>query len=340
MSTSAPNASPTLLSIVALETFFTPLPNITLPPPYTYKLTTYHRSTLHEVVERVYDADIVIMTTIPIRADALRPEASPRLKLIIAQASGTDSIDLAACAARGIRVLNSPNCNTNAVAQHAIALYFALRRSLLPTMQSLRMGQWPGRGTLMTDAYQAGGPPRSYRNETVVIVGHGGVGRAVEAILTGLGMRIVIAARRGAAAADTLGRVALEDALGMASVVILCCPRTPETQNLISRTELELMQPDCLLINVARGGVVDETALLEALRANKIAGAAVDVFDKEPASPDNSCLIADGSNDLNLIVTPHTAWIGAETTTNYQQLLQEYLAGFLLGSLPEDRFKI
>ncbi|KAK7749145.1 hypothetical protein SLS62_008433 [Diatrype stigma] len=358
-------ALPTHLNIVALETFFTPLPPLTVPSPHTFTLTSYNRTTPAELPSRIQDAHILITCIIPLRADALSAAAAPNLRLVVVLASGTDSVDLATCRARGIRVLNSPGCNADAVAEHAVALYFAARRSLVPTMADLRAGEWPRRGSLMTRAFAAGAAPRGCRDETAVVVGYGAVGRRVEALLSALGMRVVIAARKSAAAAaannppsssspssitttdsatiakpKTTERVPFEEALKMATVLVLCCPRTPDTLHMISEPQLATMRADAVIVNVARGGVVVEEALLAALREGKIAGAAVDVFDAEPAGPDTSPLLEpDAVQGLNLVTTPHMAWIGMDTNINLQRALQENIEGFLVGKVAEERVR-
>lgn len=344
MQTNSSDCSPSAfssqqLNVVALETFFTPIPPLSLPSPYAFTLAEYNKSTTEEIPERIKDADIVITTTVPLRAASLLPEVCPRLKLIAVMASGVDSIDLAACAARGIRVLNSPGCNVEAVAEHAVALYFAVRRSIVPTMRDLRAGEWPHRGTLMTGTYAAGRPPRACREETAVIVGYGGVGQTVAGMLGALGMKVVVAGRKGSSAAPE-GRVPFTEALRTATVIVLCCPRSPETLGLFSGPEFALMAEDAVLVNVARGGIVDEAALLKALKEGQIAGAAADVFDREPASADTCPLLGEEALGLNLVVTPHTAWIAAETTTNYQRVLQENINGFLQGKVAKERIRV
>lgn len=330
-------SSPTEFKIVALETFFTELPKLSVPSPHTFNLVEYNRTKVEEIPSRIKDADILITTTIPLRAEVLSKDVSPNLKLVAVVASGTDSIDLGACASRGIRVLSSPNCNVDAVAEHAVALYFATRRTIVPTMRDLQAGEWPLRGTLMKSAYAAGQPPRGCTEEIVTVIGHGGVGKKVSKMLAALGMKVVVAARKGAA--PTEGRVAFEEALAMATVVVLCCPRSPETLGLLAGPEFEKMREDAVLVNVARGGIVDELALLQALKDGQIAGAAVDVFGTEPAGPETSPLLGDDAQGLNLVVTPHTAWIGGMTTANYQRVLQENIDGFILDKVQSDRIK-
>lgn len=327
-------SSATHFNIVALETVFTPLPKLTVPAPHTFTLTEHHKTPIDQIPERIKDADVLITTTIPLRAANLSPEISPKLKLIVALAAGTDSIDLGVCKSRGIKVLNSPNCNSDSVAEHALALYFTLRRSVIPSMAELRAGTWPKRGTIMHTVYAAGEPPKSCRDETAVIVGYGNVGRKVSELLRQVGMTVIVAGRKGAFPVQE-GRVEFEEAIAKATVLVLCCPRSTDTLNLLTEREFGLMRRDALLINVSRGGVVNEHQLLAALRGGLIAGAGVDVFEKEPASPETSPLLSAEvlEQRLNLVTTPHTAWIGQQTTANYQKLLQKNLDAFILGTL-------
>ncbi|KFA81539.1 hypothetical protein S40288_09053 [Stachybotrys chartarum IBT 40288] len=329
---------PKHLNIVALETFYTPVPPLTVPSPHTFTLTEYDRTTLAELPKRIKDAHVLITTVITLRAELLSVEATPNLRLVAMVASGVDSIDLDACRARGIKVVNSPGCNVDAVAEHATALYFTLRRAVMPSMAALRAGEWPQKRTLMMTAYINGASPRSCARETAVIIGYGGVGKTLESILSALGMKVLVAARKGSDSVPP-GRVSFDEALKIATVVILCCPRTPETLNLLSSADFASMRPDALLINVARGGVVAEDALLEALEGGSIAGAGVDVFDTEPASAETSVLLRPETQRLNLVVTPHTAWVGMETTAHYQKVLQENIEGFLKGELVPERVK-
>jgi glycerate dehydrogenase len=155
-----------------------------------------------------------------------------------------------------------------------------------------------------------------------------------------LGMKIIVAGRKGASGPAPEGRVSFDEAMRTATVVVLCCPLSPETTGLISSPEFGLMREDAVVVNVARGGVVDEAALLAALKDGKIAGAGVDVFAKEPASPETSPLLGDDTHGLNLVTTPHTAWLGGGTVENYQRVLQENVDGFLFGKVAEDRIKV
>lgn len=358
---------PQHLNIVALETCYTPLPPIEVPAPHTFTLTTYESTTAEEAGARIADADIVIITVTPLRADALSAKQSPRLRLIAVMASGTDVIDLAACTARGIRVLNSAHCNTISLAEHVTSLYLATRRSLLPVMRAMTAGQWTQKGSLMSSVYTCGVPPRSCADETLAIIGYGGVGQNVARMLGGLGMQVLVSDRRedrappgpgpvpasGTESGSASGtdsetstpstgpaRIPFTEALRRATVLVVCCPRLPSTLGLIGAEELALMRPDAILINVSRGNIVGEQALVDALRAGRLAGAGVDVFDHEPADTENSPLIAAAAvGDLNLVLSAHTAWVSASTLANYQRAMKENVENFIKGIVNPARIR-
>ncbi|KAI1379660.1 hypothetical protein F4677DRAFT_409906 [Hypoxylon crocopeplum] len=325
----------THLVVVALETYFVPVPPLDLPAPYTYELREYSRTRADQVAERIKDADIVIVTVVPVPAAVLRPEATPRLKMVAVVASGTDAVDLAACKARGIVVANTPHCNAVSVAEHAISLYFATRRSLALSHTLVRSGEWPKHGTLQKALNGPDSkPPRTCRDETLGIVGYGAVGKVLESTAKGLGMKVLISGRKGASTAPE-GRTTFDTLIRESSVIVLCLPRSPETLNLISGTELDTMKPYAVIVNVSRGGIVDETALVAALRNKKMAGYGTDVYHQEPASPENNPLVAPDTADLNLVTTPHVAWCAEDTNANYNRALKENIEGWLRTGEPK-----
>ncbi|TVY31234.1 Glycerate dehydrogenase, partial [Lachnellula cervina] len=231
-------------------------------------------------------ADIAITTRVPITAATLAK--CPRLKLIAVFAIGTDMIDLAACKERGVQVCNVPAASNEAVAEHAIALFFALRRNIVGVHNKLvNTEDWMKTGNL-TPTF--GGLPGTCREEVMGIIGAGELGNRVATIARALGMSVLLSARKNPTSptTPTPGRTAFTTLLQQSTVIILTCPLTPSTLNLISGPELSLMRPDALLINVARGGIVDEEALVCALREGRLKGAASDVFVEEPAGEANS----------------------------------------------------
>jgi len=207
-------------------------------------------------------------------------------------------------------------------------------------------GGGSGQGGVLDDGKDIMMPPRTCESEVLGVIGYGGVGKKVAALAKALGMKVLISGRKGAAeTAETATSSASGDAqqqqqqqptrtpfttlLAQATVIVLSCPRSPETLDLLSTPEFALMRPDALLINVSRGGVVDEAALLSALRGGKIAGAASDVFLTEPATPENSILLGKEAPGLNLVTTPHVAWYAEETIKAYNRALQDNLKGWL-----------
>ncbi|KAI1641119.1 hypothetical protein F4809DRAFT_647588 [Biscogniauxia mediterranea] len=337
-----PEANPHHHVVVALESFFCPVPDLPLPAPYTYTLRDHVRThTAAEAASRIRDATVLILTVFPLTAELLRPEVSPRLRMVSVVASGTDAVDLAACRARGIAVANSPHCNAVAVAEHALALYFAARRSVTLTHALTRRGEWTRTGSLVRamDAPD-GRPPGTCRDEVVGIVGYGAVGKQIELVVRSLGVkRVLVAGRKGAAeaAATPEGRVPFDAVMRESTVVFVCLPRSPETLNLISDAELGVMHPHAVLINVSRGGIVDENALVAALRRKSIAGAGTDVYFQEPAGPENSPLLAPDTADLNLVTTPHVAWCAEDTAANYSRTLKENVTGWITTGEPKFR---
>jgi phosphoglycerate dehydrogenase-like enzyme len=322
----------THFKIVATQTFFYQTPPLELPAPFTYDITEYTSTQPGELVERIRDADIITITTTLIPADVLDPTITPRLKAIFVVASGFDCVDLTACRARGIHVANTPHCNTTSVAEHVMALYFAARRSLTLTNNLTRAGEWPRQKTLIKSMYVSDdSAPRTLSREVMGIIGYGAVGTRIEALARAMGMKVLISGRKGDASAPE-GRATFDTVIRQATVIVVCCPRSPDTLNLISEAEFSAMSIHAVLVNVSRGGVVDEQALVEALKARKIAGAATDVYEVEPVSSENSPLLGPGTAELNLVTTPHVAWIAEDTIDNYMQCLKENVASWLLGN--------
>ncbi|KAI1209364.1 uncharacterized protein F4807DRAFT_451736 [Annulohypoxylon truncatum] len=321
--------------VVALESFFVPVPPFDFPAGHTYELREYSRTRPDEVAARIRDADIVLVTIAPVTAAALSADASPRLKMIAVVASGTDNVDLAACGARGIVVANTPHCNTVSVAEHAVALYFATRRSLALAHALVRTGEWPKKGSFK-DALNGpdGKPPRTCRDETLGIVGYGAVGKAIERTARSLGMKVLISGRKGVPTAPE-GRTPFETLIRECSVIVLCLPRSPETLNTISEVELNAMKPYAVIVNVSRGGIVDEKALVAGLKARRIAGYGTDVYETEPAGSENSLLVGPDTDGLNLVTTPHVAWCAEDTIANYNRATKENVEGWLRTGQPK-----
>lgn len=265
-------------------------------------LTRYEVSRDDEVIPRIKDAQIVLVNKIHL--DAERIDAAPSLELICLAGTGTNHINLEAARRRGIAVVSIRRYCTASVVEHVFAMVFALTRHLGEYQRLMEQGAWRDSPQLRLLDY----PIRELRGGEFGIVGLGELGRAVGQAAQCLGMHVLIANQPGGARVD--GRLDLDELLKRVDVLSLHCPLTPATEGLIGARELALMKPDSVLINTARGGLVDSGALAAALRAGSLGGAGIDVLPQEPPLEGNPLL----SGDIpNLIVTPHIAWAARQS---------------------------
>ncbi len=252
-----------------------------------------------------------LLSLITDRVDTGVLDAAPRLRAIANMAVGTDNIDVEAAAARGIPVGNTPDVLTDATADIAFALLLALARRIVPGAAAVRAGEW-------TTWEPAGDLGADLAGATLGIVGWGRIGQAVARRAEGFGMEIVHSSRSSG--------IPLPDLLATADFVSLHTPLTPETRGLIDAAALERMKPTALLINTARGGVVDQDALRTALLAGAIAGAALDVTEPEPLPPDHPLLDAP-----NLLVVPHVGSATVRTRAKMAAMAVDNLLAALDG---------
>ena len=274
-----------------------------------------------EVVERLRGADIAVTNKVPLREAALAQ--LPALKLIAVAATGHNVVDVECCRRRGVAVANVPAYANRSVPEHVFALVLALRRKIVEYQRDVRGGAWQrARQFCLLNR-----PISELCGSTLGIVGYGELGRGVERIARGFGMRVLVAEHKGARVTRA-GRVPFDEVLRASDVLTLHVPLTDETRNMIGVGDLAAMKSSALLINTARGGVVDEAALAEALRAGTIGGAGVDVLTEEPPRAGNPLL----ADDLpNLIVTPHVAWASAEAMQALADQLIDNIEAFVRG---------
>lgn len=288
----------------------------TTPFDWQFHATT----TAEQTLERVRDAALVVSNKVVLDQPLL--EQLPKLKLICISATGTNNVDLQTAAERGIAVTNVSGYGTATVAQHTFCLILALTTRLLEYQAAVRRGDWQRSDMFCLMDY----PIREIAGKTLGIVGYGTLGRGVARMAEAFDMRILLAQRPGGK--PQAGRLPLHELLPQVDILTLHCPLTPETENLIGAAELALMRPDALLINTARGGIVDEQALADALRQGVLGGAGVDVLTREPPADDNPLLQA---GIPNLIVTPHNAWASREARQrlldSVAKNIRDYLAG-------------
>ena len=290
-------------------------PTVMVPPlAVAHEFTSFDATPASLIEARIADADIVITNKTPLGEAAIA--ASPKLRLIAIAATGTDVVDLAACRARGVAVCNIRGYALHTVPEHTFALILALRRNLLAYRASVAAGRWQQAGQFCYFDF----PVRDLAGATLGVFGRGALGSAVAKLGQAFGMQVIFAGRKGDEAARE-GYVPFDEVLRRADVITLHCPLTPATRHLIGALEFARMARRPLLINTGRGGLVDELALGEALRAGQISGAGFDVASTEPPPPDHPLLAL---LDLpNFILTPHVAWASEEA----MQVLADQLIG-------------
>ncbi len=258
----------------------------------------YHLATsATQLAERIADTEVIISNKV--RLDRRAIEQARQLKLICVAATGTNNVDLGAARDHGIAVCNVLAYATPSVVEHVFTHLLALVRHTREYELRLRQQDWQ-----RAEHFCLLEPPmRELAGMSLGIVGYGELGRGVARVAEAFGMRILLAQRPGGAA--QAGRLPLMELLPQIDVLSLHCPLTEQTRGLIGTAQLAAMKPDAILINTARGGIVDETALLAALTAGQLGGAALDVLHEEPPRSGNPLLDAQLPN---LIVTPHIAW--------------------------------
>ncbi|PHQ27251.1 glycerate dehydrogenase [Marinobacter guineae] len=268
-------------------------------------LEKFERTAPEQVLERIRGFDTVLVNKVVLSREHF--EACPELKAIAVVATGLNNIDQAAAKDHGIKVMNVTNYGRSTVAQHTMALMLALATRLLDYSRDVQAGRW-GRSDMFCLMDH---PIMELEGRTLGIVGYGDLGQGVAERAAAFGMKIVLGARPGqeAGIVDDYPRIPLEELLPQVDVLSLHCLLTDETRDLIGAHELKLMKRDSLLINTSRGGLVNEQALADALRAGEIGGAGFDVLTEEPPRNGNPLL----ADDIpNLIITPHSAWASRE----------------------------
>jgi len=273
-----------------------------------------------QVAERIRDAEFVLANKIRL-SDALL-EASPELRFIGLTATGTDNVDLAAAERHGIAVCNIRAYCTQSVAEHVFGCLLSLTHSLESYVGDVRNGAWQ----TSDDFCLLSHPVRELSGMTLGIVGYGELGQGVAKIAGAFGMRVLVAARPGTEPGGE--RVSFDELLQSADVISLHCPLTDATRGLFGKDEFARMKHDAILINTARGGLVDSAALVAALQQGEIGAAAIDVLPKEPPRDGDPLLDYVGRN---LLVTPHIAWATNEARQAAIDELSANIASFQEG---------
>ena len=295
------------LNLAALETQFSDFTGYSVTEP-------------SEVSARIENAEVVIVNKVQLDRAVLA--AASKLKHICIAATGTNNVDLVAASELGISVSNCQAYGTDSVAQHVMTLMLALHTNLIQYNRAARDGQWASANQFCLLDY----PIQELRGKTLGIVGYGNLGSGVAQLAGAFGMDVVIAQRAGG---DTVGgRLPMEALLPQVDVLSLHCPLTEQTKDLIDAAAIAQMKTGAFVINAARGGVVNEKDLADALRSGKLAGAATDVLTEEPPLNGNPLL----ADDIpNLIVTPHSAWGSVQARQRIVDQIVETVAGLKNG---------
>lgn len=257
------------------------------------------RCTSDEVYESARDAEIIIVNKVKLNAEHF--QRLPRLKLVCVIATGTNNIDLEAASEHGVIVANVKDYAAASVSQHVFMLILALTTHFMDYQADIKKGAWQAQDQFCLLTY----PMHELKDKTLGLIGYGHIAKAVERIAVAFGMHVIVAQSQREDVQKQADRIPLDALLERSDVVSIHCPLTEKTQHLISQREFELMKQEAIIINTARGGIINEADLLQALRSGQIAGAGIDCLSTEPPSPSDPMINA---NLAQLIITPHNAW--------------------------------
>lgn len=287
------------------------------------QITVYDTTPAHLVIPRIADADMILINKVVIDQAVL--DACPKLKLICVLATGYNVVDCDACARRGIPVTNVPAYGTDAVAQFTFSLLLELCNRVGLHDRLVHEGQWPKHiGFCFWET-----PQMELAGKTIGIIGFGRIGRAVGRIARAFGMEVLACNRSRCPEGESIAQyVDLDILLQRSDIVSLHCPQTPETVNLMDQENLAKMKDGAILLNTARGAIINEAAVTDALKSGKLRGFAADVVSVEPIEDTNPLLTTP-----NCILTPHMAWAPIESRKRILASVMESIEGFLCGKL-------
>ncbi|WP_299176625.1 D-2-hydroxyacid dehydrogenase [uncultured Neptuniibacter sp.] len=286
------------------------------------ELVCYELTSEDDVADRIRGFDIVITNKTALSEDVILN--ADRLQYICVLATGTNVVDKDAALKRGVPVSNCVAYGVDSVVQHVWSLILALHTNLLGYVQDVRQGEWQRSDQFCFFNH----PIAELKGRTLGIVGYGNLGRGVARIAEAFGMDVIVSQRIGSEGVPQKGRVTFEQLIQQADVISLHCPLTEKTENLFDRDVFKHMKSSAFLINAARGGIVNEPALVEALTDGEIAAAATDVLTTEPPKEGN--VLIDASLP-NLLITPHIAWGSVEARTRVIAQTAENISAFCHG---------
>ena len=286
---------------------------------FPHTLSSYGTTEAHETLERIRGADIVITNKVVISAQAFAE--NPQLKLVAVTATGVNNVDVEAAKQNGTAVCNIRAYGNESVAEHAFMMMITLMRNLPAYQRDVAAGLWENSPFFC----HLGAPMRDLNGKTLAIFGRGNIGQTLATYAQAFKMKVVFVEHKHAETVRD-GYVSFDEAVRTADALSLHCPLTPETANMIGEAELQQMKPGAILINCGRGGLVDEAALVAALKYGQIGGAGFDVLTQEPPRDGNPLLKA---RLPNLIVTPHIAWASQEAANRLFDILLDNINRFV-----------
>ena len=290
-------------------------------PPFAHDWIDFDQTRSEEVVARLQDASIVISNKVKLPGEILTQ--TPSVKMIAVAATGTDIVDLAYCREHGIVVSNIRGYAVHTLPEHVFMMMLALRRNLLGWREDVRAGLWQQADQFCLFTR----PINDLYRSTLGLVGYGTLGNGVRKLAEAFGMHVLVSEHKGAATTRE-GYTPFDTVMREADVISLHTPLTPKTRHMIGTREFGLMKPTALLINTARGNLVDEAALIDALKSHRIGGAGFDVLAVEPPREGNPLLDLDLPN---FILTPHVAWSSREAMQTLADQLVDNIEAFVAG---------
>ncbi|MDY6468163.1 2-hydroxyacid dehydrogenase [Acinetobacter faecalis] len=280
----------------------------------------YPSTSSEQLLERIQNVDVIISNKVVVNAEAI--QQCPNLKLILISATGTNNIDLVQAKKQGVVVCNCQAYGTSAVAQHTLMLMLNLATSFKQYERAVQNGDWNKASQFCLLDY----PIIELEGKTLGILGYGELGKAVAKLAEAFGMKILVGALPNRPVQEN--RIPFNELLSQVDFLTLHCPLSADTQNLIDAKAFDAMKPSAFLINCARGGIVNEQDLADALIAGKIAGAATDVLMVEPPKDGNVLL---NSEIPNILITPHSAWGSVDARQRIVQQMVENVEAFKKG---------
>jgi len=277
-----------------------------------------------QTADRISDSEILLTNKVVIDRQLLSD--NPQIKYIIILATGTNNVDLDAASELGIPVSNIVGYSTESVAQHTIATLLNLKRKLTEYRISVNTGEWSASPFFCLPIHSI----QDLSGQTLGIIGYGSIGKRVHELAEAFGMNVLISESLVPGSSSSENRTDLETVFKESDVISLHCPLSEYSKNLIGKKELSMMKQSAILLNMARGGIVVEDDLFDALKAEEIAGSATDVSTEEPPSENHILLKEEFSN---LLITPHVAWASQQARQNLANQLGELLQSFLDGEI-------